>query len=185
MHIRTQLRTAVKDRLVAAGVAGGRVFTHDPRIVGETALPLVVIEPEIENGIEVKGPRSFAPRALDRKTVGRLQIRKVRFSATAYADTLGPKDADGNFTAIDKDADEAADDLSEAIEAALFDGANRLMTKDSGGNAVRLGERDLQLLGTGGVRNPETGARQVGVVHHLFEALLLTDEGDPSTVINR
>jgi hypothetical protein len=182
VHIRTQLRIAVKERLVAAGVAGGNVYTHDPRIVGNTKFPVVVVEPEIENGIEIKGNnKRFSPRAGDNKNLGRPLVRSIRFSVTAYAEATGTKDDDGNFVLQGfKDADEAADDVSDTVEVAMFDGDHRLMI-----NGARLGETDLRLLGTGGVRNPETGMRQVGVVHHLFEAVVMTDEGDPSVVSNR
>lgn len=184
MHVRTRLRHAVRDRLIAAGVAGGSVHVH-PRSIDENAIRYVVIEPEMETGIEVKGPYGFRPRQGDNKLVGRLQVRPIRFSVTVYAKDEGQRDADGNIVVLEKDADEVADDTSADIEGALFDGNNRLMTKDEVGNPVRLGERDLKLLGTGGVRDPSTGTRLIGCVHMLFEALMLTDEGDPSNTINR
>lgn len=174
-HARTQLRTAVKDCLTAADVAGGNVRTHT-RGLGDDALPVVVIEPETENGIETKGPYP-APR---------VQVRPMSFSVAVYAKDVGVvRDADGNVTSVEKDADEAADELSAAVEAALLSRTYRLMTKDSNGNPIKLGERDLKLLGTGSVRDPITGERVYGAVHMLFEATLLTEEGNPSNTINR
>jgi hypothetical protein len=173
LHARTKLRNAVRDRLIDANIAGGNVHTHDPRLIGKTELPLVIIESEMEKGIEVKGPPG-----------SRIQIRTTNFSITVYAESTYGYDAEGTPNSVISDADDAADDLSEEVERAML-GTNKLFYKDSDGTPVRLGERDLTLIGTGAVRNPETGGRMVGVAHMLFEALLLTEEGNPSNTINR
>lgn len=184
MHARTQLRKSVQARLIAANVAGGAVYLRDPRgAPGFDRFPFVVIEPAAETDVSVKGPRAFGPRLIDRKLVGRLMRRPVKFSATVVAKETGTEDEFGNLVTLEKDADEVADDISAHIEIALFDGSHRLMIKDSNGAEVRLGESDLVLLGTSGLINPETGFREIGTVHHLFEAVLLTSEGDPETIV--
>ena len=182
MHVRTQFREAMRERLVAANVAGGEdhVFTHDPRLIGQAVLPLVVIDPEMEPSITAKGPRVFSIRRGDGKKTGRPLLRRIQASLKIYAEPSGPKDQYGNFTSIDVDADKAADEILAAVEAALFDGDNRLTI-----DGQPFGEIDLMLLGTGGIANPETGMRQVGALHMLVEATLMTDEGDPTVVSNR
>jgi hypothetical protein len=186
VHARTQLRKAFKARLIAANVAGGAVYTHDPRgAVGFNRFPFVLIEPGSESKITVSGARKFSQDASrsDNRRVGRLMYRNTQLSTTVIAKETGTEDEFGNMVDVDMDADEAADAIQAEIEAALFDADNRLMTKDANGNDILLGEKELVLHGTGGLMNPETGSREIGCVHALWEALILTSEGDPETII--
>ena len=186
MHVRTRLRRAIKRRLIAANIAGGRVYSRDPRGSRSFAgFPFVVIEPIAEKKIDVSGARKFAidiARADNRK-VGRVQQRTIQVAITIIAKDEGVEDEFENMVELEVDADEAADAISVEIEAALFDGDNRLMTEDADGTAIPLGEKELMLHGTSGLLNPETGSREIGTVHMLWEALIFTSEGDPERVV--
>ena len=169
--------------LIDAGVSDGEVRTHDRTPVGKDATSVTFIEPETESGIDVKGPRYFAPQQSDRKVVGRVQERWIRVNVTTIAKDLGTRGSDGNFTSIEKDADELADEQSELIERTLL--SRYLRYRDANGEWVDLGERDFKLIGSSAVRDQSTGERMIGAVASQFEALVLTNEGDPSNTINR
>lgn len=174
MHVRTQVRQAVRKRLID-GVPSlqGRVYTRHPAHLQSADVPIAIVR-------SVKGDViTSAGVPYQRFEDVTEQVMIVVF---APDDMSGAAGQNGEPT-LAVDYETRVDRVLAEIEPAMKDLAHPLEFVSIDNTIVALNERDVRLLSRGTMVNPETGEETYGAVHLLYEIIVTTVEGRPAQTI--
>lgn len=166
MHVRRQVREAVKKRLIdAVAPLGGRVYLRHPGKLQGPEAPIAIVR-SIEEPVEQEG--DFA---------NRWEKNTIRIAVIVFAEDFLTAAGDGQpVLAPGNDWESRCDAIIEEVEPALDPNGPPLVVEGIG----PLNESDIRLLHRGPVRDTDTGEEPFGGVRLVYEIPVATVGSRPS-----